>query len=141
MIIRPNYIKAIIPFLIAISLWVAALIMPPRPSLLIIGLGIILPSIIPLGILFTLINTKIFLSNDGFLTYKIIGFKKHMFKREDVISIKEDYLFRNIKGGLGFGKATYINYFDITSKIEKVLTLSSIYSVQDIKSIKNFLAK
>lgn len=140
MIIRPSYLKASIPFIVAMAIWILALLIPPFPSTSILTLGIILPSIIPIGILLLLINTKIILTDDGIFMLKTFNIKRHIFNKEDVHSVKEDFLFRNVKGGLGAGKSLYIKYQTPDSKSKKEFNIAfSIYNKNDIERIKHFL--
>jgi len=141
MVIRPNYIKITFPLVIAVGLWSIGILMPPQPALVNVFLGIAIPALIPLGLLFVLSNTKLYLSDDGVLSLKTFGRKRHSFHIKDVRSIEENYLFPNAFRGFGMGKALYIKYLKPGFNPKEMSLAFNIYKKDDIKKIRSFIER
>ncbi|WKZ29677.1 MAG: hypothetical protein QY323_03015 [Patescibacteria group bacterium] len=142
-VIKPKIGKQLWGVLFVISIWAAAIALPPQQ--LSYGTALLLitaPVIIPILLILLISYTRLELYDDGRIVLRVGGMIKDDFHVRNILRYQQDYLFRNGIKGFGAGKALYVSYKPNGTTAEKELSLSvGAYGSEEIKRIVAFIER
>lgn len=139
MTIKINIKKNILPLIVVLVLIILVTLINPKVSLgkLILGWSMFALPILLVTILS--MSSKIVLSDDGFISFYIFGFRTKYINSKNIDSLNKKYIFKIFKG-LGLGKALLISYVDNKKSNELSLGIKA-YGKENINKIIDFTKK